>query len=143
MLSRTARIADRTDACRSVDRNPTASVAAEARGPGLALLLSLCLMTAACAAATAVHRGRDAEMRQDYDAAVVEYTKALRLHPDDPETRMSLERAKLRAADDHFQKGRRSAATGKYDQALIEYELAGELNPTSSEIDQALRSTRN
>ena len=88
-------------------------------------------------------RGRDAEQRQDYDRAVVEYTKALRLKPDDAEARLALERAKLRASTDHFQRGRRLAATGKYDQALVEYELAAELNPASSEVDEALRETRN
>ena len=56
---------------------------------------------------------------------------------------MSLERAKLRASQDHFARGRRLEATGKLDQALVEYELAAELNPTSGDIDQALRTTRN
>ena len=106
-------------------------------------LLVLCLFAAGCAASTAVRHGRDAEHRQDYDRAVVEYTKALRLRPDDADARLGLERAKLRASDDHFQRGRRLAAVEKLDEALVEYQLAAELNPTSSTIDQDLRSTRN
>jgi general secretion pathway protein D len=101
------------------------------------------LAAGGCAAATANRNGRAAEQRQDYDRAVAEYTKALRLRPDDHEARAALERAKLRAASDHFQRGRRLAATGKYDQALVEYELASELNPTSGDIDEQLRVTRN
>src|SRR5437764_4224367 len=109
----------------------------------LALGLAICAMTAGCAAATASRRARDAEHQQDYDRAVVEYTKAVRLHPDDTNARAGLERAKLRAAEAHFQRGRRLTATGKFDQALVEYELAAEMNPTSGDIEQELRSTRN
>jgi general secretion pathway protein D len=107
------------------------------------LLLAGALVAGGCAAATANRRGGEAERRQDYDQAVVEYTKAVRLHPDDTEARLGLQRARLRAATDHFQRGRRLAATGKLDQALVEYELASELNPASGEIDGELRATRN
>jgi general secretion pathway protein D len=101
------------------------------------------LLGSGCAVATANRAGRAAEDRQDYDSAVVEYTKALRLEPGNADARTGLDRAKIRAAIDHFNRGRRLAATGKYDQALVEYELAAELNPTSSEIDEQLRVTRN
>ena len=59
-------------------------------------------VAAGCATSAALRRGRDAEHRQDYDLAVVEFTKALRLHPNDTEARLGLERAKLRASQDHF-----------------------------------------
>jgi general secretion pathway protein D len=107
------------------------------------LLLAGALVAGGCSAATASRHGREAERRQDYDRAVVEYTKAVRLHPDDTDARLGLERARLRAATDHFQRGRRLAATYKFDQALVEYELASELNPASGEIDSELRATRN
>jgi general secretion pathway protein D len=90
-----------------------------------------------------MHRGRDAEIRQDYDRAVAEYTKAAHLRPNNTSVRTSLERARLRAAQDHYQRGRRLAAVGKFDEALVEYQLAAEMNPASGEIDDALRSTRN
>ncbi|MGE5245072.1 MAG: secretin N-terminal domain-containing protein [Betaproteobacteria bacterium] len=108
-----------------------------------AALLLLCLAASGCAAATAFRHGREAEQRQDYDLAVIEYTKALRLHPNDTDTRLALDRAKLRASQEHFQRGRRLAAVGKYDQALVEYELAAELNPTDGDVDAQLRATRN
>jgi general secretion pathway protein D len=111
-----------------------------------ALLVGVCLvtlLTGGCAAATASHHGRDAEIALDYDRAVVEYSRALRLNPGDAAARTGLERAKLRAADIHFQRGRRLAATGKYEQALVEYQMASELNPTSGDIDDELRATRN
>ena len=88
-------------------------------------------------------RGRDAELRQDYDRAVAEYSQALRLSPDNTDARLGLERARLRASQDHFVKGRRLAALGRFDEALVEYGLAAELNPSSADIDEELRRTRN
>jgi len=109
----------------------------------LAALVSICILTAGCAGSGAFRRGREAERFQDYDRAVVEYSRALRLHPDDMDARLALERAKLRASEQHFARGRRFAATGKLDQALVEFEVASELNPTSGDIDDELRATRN
>ena len=108
-----------------------------------AAILALCLFAPGCATSSALRRGSDAERRQDFDVAVVEYTKAVRERPDDSTARLALERARLRASQDHFSRGRRFAATGKLDQALIEYEIASELNPSSNDVDEELRSTRN
>jgi general secretion pathway protein D len=107
-----------------------------------ATLLLVAVLTGGCAASAALRNGRTAERRQDYDLAVVEYTKAVRINPNDANARQALERAKLRAAADHFQRGRRFAALERYDQALVEYELAAELNPTDSAVDNELAATR-
>src|SRR5256885_11781868 len=112
-------------------------------GRGAAAGLLLCLAAAACVSSAALRHGSDAERRQDYDRAVIEYTKAIRQHPDDANARLGLERARLRASQDHFLRGRRFAATGKLDQALVEYEVASELNPSNGDIDEDLRATRN
>jgi general secretion pathway protein D len=112
------------------------------RRDGVAALLALCL-SAGCATSGAMHRANEAERRQDYDLAVVEYAKALRLKPDDPNTRAALERSKLLASQNHFNRGRRLAATGKFDQALVEYQVAAELNPSNGDLDQELLATRN
>ena len=108
-----------------------------------AALALVCLLAGGCAATGALHRGESAEHRQDYDLAVVEYTKALRLRPENDEARLALDRAKVRASQDHFMRGRRLSATGKLDQALVEFELAAELNPSGGDIEDELRATRN
>ena len=115
----------------------------EFRRHGIAACLVICLLSAGCAASGALRRGSEAEHRQDYDLAVVEYAKALRLRPEDANTRAALERSKLRASQDHFNKGRRLAATGKFDQALVEYQMAAELNPSNGDVDEELLATRN
>ena len=96
-----------------------------------------------CATSGAIHAGQQAEKLQDYDRAVVEYTKALRADPTNLEARRSLDRAKLRAAEAHYQRGRRLTAAFKFEEALVEYQVASELNPTRADIDRELRSTRN
>jgi general secretion pathway protein D len=105
--------------------------------------LALTVLTAGCAASAALRHGRDAERLQDYDRAVVEYARAVRLNPGDFNARLALDRAKLRASQEHYGRGRRMAAAAKFDQALIEYETAAELNPTNADIEEELRSTRN
>lgn len=108
----------------------------------LLALLVLTLFSGACATSRALSNGRRAEQAQDYDRAVVEYTQAVREDPDDMDARLALDRAKLRASEAHFTRGRRLAATGKFEDAVVEYQLAAELNPSNGEVDDELRRTR-
>jgi general secretion pathway protein D len=105
----------------------------------LALLL---LVVTGCATSSAFRRGQDAERADDYDRAVVEYTAALREEPDNPDIRLALDRARLRAAELHFARGRRLFSTGKYEEAMLELQVAAEMNPSSGDIDAELRRTR-
>jgi general secretion pathway protein D len=108
-----------------------------------AAVIAAVVLGAGCAATIAMRDGRAAEQRQDYDRAVVAYTRALRSDPHDREAMLALQRAKLRAGEAHFARGRRLAALGRYEDALVEYQLAAEMNPTSGAIDDELRATRN
>ncbi|MGE3472124.1 MAG: hypothetical protein AB7O28_17345 [Vicinamibacterales bacterium] len=117
---------------------PLRSRTALAALAGLALGVSL----GACAARGAAQNGLAAERAQDYDLAVAEYTKAVRARPDDRTLHLALDRAKLRASQDHFSRARRHAATGRSEEALVEYQLAAELNPASGEIQDELRALR-
>ena len=108
----------------------------------LPFLLSLTIAATGCATNAALRDARLAEAQQDFDRAVIEYTKAVRANPDDRNTRASLEQAKLRAAQDHFTRARRLASVGKLDEALVEYQLALELNPTNQTIHDEMRTAR-
>jgi general secretion pathway protein D len=113
------------------------------RASWLAITLTVASVAlSGCATASAVRRGERAEQRQDYDLAVVEYTRALRENPDNETARLALDRTRLRASQDHFSRGRRLAATGKLEEALVEFELAADLNPTNGDIESSLRTTR-
>jgi general secretion pathway protein D len=89
-----------------------------------------------------VRRARDAETRQDYDTAVAEYTRVLREDPGNKEARLALERARLRAAQDHLARARRLHATGKLDEALVEYQITAELNPGNGDVENEIRALR-
>jgi general secretion pathway protein D len=102
----------------------------------------LTLALAGCATSGGLRAGEQAESAQDYDRAVAEYTRALQDRPDDPRVRLALERARLRASQDHFASARRLEAISRLDQALVEYQIAAELNPGSADIDDALRALR-
>ena len=106
-----------------------------------AALLAL-VSFAGCASSGALRAGEQAERVQDYDRAVVEYTKLLRERPDDANARFALDRARLRAAQEHFARGRQLAATERYVDAVVEFQLASELNPTDAQVGAALKDTR-
>jgi general secretion pathway protein D len=106
------------------------------------LVILLAVALSACATVTAMRSGQRAERMQDYDRAVIEYTKALSLDPDNRDARQGLERVKLRAAQEHFTRGRRLTVAGKLDEALVEFQIASELNPGNAEIEQALDTAR-
>src|SRR3989475_4292357 len=108
----------------------------------LAAFLALTIALSGCATTGTLRSGQRAEEGQDYDRAVAEYTTALRKHPNDQTLQLVLQRAKLRAAQDHVARARRLEATGKLDEALVEYQIAAEMNPGSGDIDDALRNIR-
>jgi general secretion pathway protein D len=107
--------------------------------------LGACLLAAAlsgCATGSAFHAGQQAERASDFDRAVVEYTKAVRANPEDRNARGALERARLKASQEHFFAGRRLAGSERYEEAVVEFQLASELNPTDAQVDLALRDAR-
>ena len=108
----------------------------------LAFFLALTVALAGCATTGTLRSGQLAEQGQDYDRAVAEYTVALKKHPDDRTLQLVLQRAKLRAAQDHVLRARRLEATGKLDEALVEYQIAADLNPANGDVDDALRNIR-
>jgi len=117
---------------------PTATRYASVR---LILTLGVVVLTAACATG-ARDRARTAELAENFDEAVIEYTRALQERPNDRRIQRDLERAKLWAAQYHYAEGRRAAGLGNFDDALIEYQIASDLNPESGDIQEAVRETR-
>jgi len=115
----------------------------QARNRSLAAIAVLAVTLAGCATTGALRTARSAEQQQDYDRAVVEYSRALKLDPDNVNARSGLQRAKIRSAQDHYARGRGLAAAGKLNDALAEYQLAAEMNPSASEIQAALQLTQN
>jgi general secretion pathway protein D len=96
------------------------------------LVALACATLAACATSQAFRAGEQAERRQDYDRAVLEYSKALKNDPNAVHARRGLTRARLRAAEQHTNEGRRLAARGLNKEALDALKLAMSLSPSAA-----------
>jgi general secretion pathway protein D len=108
-----------------------------------ALVLTLVLAAAAgCATSGAFRAGENAERLQDYDRAVLEYQKALKEAPDNVQYRRALQRARLRAANDHVTMARRLSGRGLYNEAMNEFQLALDLDPNAPGVAEGLREVQ-
>src|SRR5688572_9581690 len=105
--------------------------------------LSLIATLSGCITSAALRDARRAEERQDYDVAVIEYTRAVQRDPNDVSARTGLQRARMRASQDHFTRARRHASNRRLEEAVAEYKLAAELNPDNPVIAQELEQTQN
>ena len=117
----------------------------KSRPPAISQKLFLALLliaTASCATSNALRSGQIAEREQNYDAAVVAYTRAIQENPRNRDAQLSLERARLRAAQHHYSEGRRLSQNGEWESALSEYQVAYELNPSMGDIEREIRETR-
>ena len=105
--------------------------------------LSIVATLSGCVTGAALREARRAEERQDYDLAVVEYNRAVQRDPDNVDARTGLQRARLRASQEHFTRARRFSASGRLAEAAEEYKLAAELNPDNPNILEELEQTQN
>lgn len=106
-----------------------------------ALLIAL-MLAMGCAAQQAYQRAEKDAERQNWDAAVLGYSKALALDPGNTRYGVALERAKLKASAVHFQKGKRYAQGQQWELAAAEYQQTVLLNPgnqhAQNELEKAL-----
>ena len=107
------------------------------RRSGLAIGLATLLL--GCATSAAFRLGEKAERSQDYDRAVVEYSRALKNSPDNRIYKASLDRARRRAARAHQESGRNQMARGQFKQAADELRLAYDLDPTTEGLAADMR----
>ena len=110
-------------------------------GGGLLLALAVVTFTG-CASSGALQAGQLAERERNYDQAVVLYRRAVQERPHDRNAQLGLERAMLRAAQQHYAAGRALARQSRWEEALAEYQIAYELNPTMGDIERELADMR-
>ena len=103
---------------------------------------ALLLVALGCASSSAFRLGQKAEQRQDFDRAVLEYSRAVKQHPENAPYRAALERTRLRAALQHQLQGRRLYARGQYKEAVDELRLAYDLNPSAEGLQSDLRDAQ-
>lgn len=95
------------------------------------ILVSALLLVAVggCTASPAFRAGEDFYRQGRYDEAVKEYGEALAKQPDRHEYRLRLLSAKEKAAQAHFERGRKFAEQDKLSEASMAFRMALELTP--------------
>lgn len=106
-----------------------------------ALLIGLPAL-AADKAKTFHNQGKDAEARQNYEAAYEAYRQAFELKPKEIRYRLAMQRARFLAAATIVNKGQLLREAGKLPEALVEFERATVLDPSNFMAQQEVRRTR-
>lgn len=106
----------------------------------LVLALALALSLPGCASSKALRAAEQAERRRDWDRAVLEYSRAVKLDPGRLDSQRGLQRARLRAAEEHAAAGRRLRAQGLLKEAADELRLALDLDPSAASLREELRA---
>ena len=108
---------------------------------GLLLALSI-----GCAAQKAYNRAEREMRRENFDKAVLEYSKALAMEPGNTRYAVGFERAKLKGSAHHFVKAQRFHQASQFDLAIAEYQQTLLLNPgneyAQNEMNKAMRELR-
>ena len=100
--------------------------------------LALMLVLAGCTGNNIARKAQVAEQVEDWDQAVIHYLEALRIHPENIAYRAALMRAKIQAAQAHFEKGKQFRAAGVLERAMVEFRKAVELDPTNQYAESEL-----
>ncbi len=94
-----------------------------------------------CASARAFRTAENEEIREHWDLAVLAYEKALALEPENPKFKIALARAKMRAAQAHYERARMHRSAGQLELAALEYEQSVALDPTNDTALQDWKRT--
>jgi general secretion pathway protein D len=107
------------------------------------LVLAITLPIGAAESAKSLYnKGKDAEARQNYEAAFDFYKQAYEQKPRDLAYRTSYERTRFLAAASHVHRGQLLRDAGKLQEALAEFQKASEIDSSSFIAQQELRRTQ-
>ncbi|WNM63102.1 cohesin domain-containing protein [Candidatus Nitrospira neomarina] len=101
----------------------------------LAMVLMMALMSCTL---RETQLGDELEQKGDFDGAVAAYREAVRIDPFNTELNEKLKRVKLRAAEQHFSRGKQMLKEQKVGEALQEFQIAVGLDPEKNEYHTAL-----
>src|SRR3954469_1296723 len=110
----------------------------------LALVLSLvgAPLLADDSAKSLYNKGKDAEVRQDYEKAFQFYQQAWDKKPKEVKYRISMQRTRFLAAASYVHHGQQLRDKGQLDEALQLFLKAREIDPSSFIADQEVRRTQ-
>ncbi|HEV8609663.1 MAG TPA: secretin N-terminal domain-containing protein [Thermoanaerobaculia bacterium] len=105
----------------------------------LSLLLSVLV---GCTSSRAFRDAVQEEAVGHWDIAVLKYARAVELDPKNPSYRLRFARAKIKASQFHFEKGKVYRASGRPELAVVELDQAVLLDPTNQYAEVELRKAR-
>ena len=91
----------------------------------------LALVVLGCSGYNSARQAQVAEQEGDWDQAVLQYLELVDDHPNNVSYRTGLMRAKLKASQMHFERGKQLHEAGALDRALEEYRQAVQLDTTN------------
>jgi general secretion pathway protein D len=106
------------------------------------LVVAVTLPIAADSAKSLYNKGKDAEARQNYEAAFDFYKQAYEQKPRDLAYRSSYERTRFLAGASHVHRGQLLREAGKLQEALTEFQKAAEIDSASFIAQQEIRRTQ-
>ena len=106
------------------------------------LVVAVTLPIAADSAKSLYNKGKDAEARQNYEAAFDFYKQAYEQKPKDLAYRASYERTRFLAGASHVHRGQLLREAGKLQEALTEFQKAAEIDSASFIAQQEIRRTQ-
>ncbi len=106
---------------------------------GIAVLLTVLV---GCTGSRAFREAREEELLEHWDLAVLKYSRAVQLDPKEKHYRVALARARMKASQSHFQKGKLYRASARPELAVVELEQAILLDPTNQYAETELRKAR-
>ncbi|HEV3207734.1 MAG TPA: cohesin domain-containing protein [Terriglobales bacterium] len=108
----------------------------------LLLFLSVGLHAGAESAKSFYNKGKDAEARQDYEAAYEDYRQAYEQKPRDLAYRAAYERTRFLAGASHVHRGQLLRDAGKLQEAMVEFQKAAQIDSASFIAQQEIRRTQ-
>jgi general secretion pathway protein D len=106
-----------------------------------AIALTLAVLVG-CAGARAFREARQEEAVGHWDLAVLKYSRAAELDPESSRYRVTLARAKIKASQFHFERGKLYRSSARPELAVVELEQAVLLDPTNQYAEVELRKAR-
>jgi general secretion pathway protein D len=102
----------------------------------------LLLFALGCAGSRAFREAREEETLEHWDLAVLKYSRALDLDKGNLRYRAALQRARMKASQSHFEKGKIYRNSGRPELAVVELEQTVLLDPTNQYAEVELRKAR-
>jgi general secretion pathway protein D len=99
------------------------------------------LMTGCPKGNTDYDAGKKANAVQDYDTALVDFDRALRTDPTNPEYKLRATQARFDASQGHLNRGEAALRSGDLQLALAEFQKSQSLDPSNSAADQQVQRT--